>query len=61
MTTASASYEMDGDTIVVCFERTDLTDCMKVLHSPAAAEAMDFDGILCDTVKRYVLGKELKA
>jgi len=60
-TTASASYGVDGDTVVVCFEPTDLAACMKVLDSPATAEAMEFDGILRDTVKRYVLDKELKA
>jgi hypothetical protein len=33
---------------------------MKMMDSPATAEAMESDGILRDTVKVFVLDKELK-
>jgi hypothetical protein len=33
---------------------------MRVLEPPATAEAMAFDGVLRDTVKVFVLDKELE-
>jgi hypothetical protein len=33
---------------------------MKILDSPATAEAMAFDGVKRETVKVFVLNKELK-
>jgi hypothetical protein len=49
----------EGNTVAVCSEPNDLAACMKVMDSPATAEAMDSDGILRDTVKVFVLDKEL--
>jgi hypothetical protein len=50
----------EGDHVAVCLEPDDLATCLNILNSPATAEAMDFDGVLRDTVKMFVLDKELK-
>ena len=61
MTVKSMSYGMSGDNyIAVCGEPSDLAAYLKALESPATAEAMAFDGILRDTVKFFVLDKELE-
>ncbi|MBS0341312.1 MAG: hypothetical protein JSS56_12360 [Proteobacteria bacterium] len=46
--------------VAVSFEPEDLGKFMKVLESPATAEAMAFDGVRKETVKVYVLDKEFK-
>jgi len=57
----SVSYGIgEGNHIAVCGEPSDLATYMKVLESPATAEAMAFDGVLRDTVKVFVLDKELE-
>ena len=54
-------YAMNsGNQIAVCGETTDLDAYMKVFQSPATAEAMAFDGIKRETVKAFVLDKDLK-
>ena len=59
--TKSMTYGIsEGNHIAVCGEPSDLAAYMKVLESPATAEAMAFDGILRDTVKVFVLDKELE-
>jgi hypothetical protein len=60
MTAKSMDYAIAGNQVAVCCEPTDLAACMKVMASPATAEAMDSDGVLRDTVKVFVLDKELK-
>ena len=50
----------DGNHVAVCLEPDDLDTCMKILASPATAEAMAFDGVKKETVKVFVLDKELK-
>ncbi len=50
----------EGNHVATCFEPSDLAAYMKMMGSPATAEAMDSDGILRDTVKVFVLDKELK-
>ena len=50
----------EGNHIAVCGEPSDLAGNMRVLESPATAEAMAFDGVLRDTVKVFVLDKELE-
>ena len=57
--TGPVSYGIDGNDVTVCLEPSDLDACMKIMHSPATAEAMEFDGILKDTVKMFVLDHEL--
>ena len=49
-----------GNQMAVCGETNDLDAYMKVLQSPATAEAMAFDGVKRETVKTYVLDKDLK-
>ena len=46
--------------VAVSFEPEDLGKFMKVLESPATAEAMAFDGVKKETVKVFVLDKEFK-
>jgi hypothetical protein len=49
----------EGNHVAVYGDTTDLTAWMKVLNSPATAEAMAFDGVKRETVKVFVLDKEL--
>jgi hypothetical protein len=49
-----------GNHVAVCAEPDDLDTFMKVLDSPATAEAMAFDGVKRETVKVFVLDKEFK-
>jgi hypothetical protein len=49
-----------GNQIAVCGETTDLDAYMKVFQSSATAEAMAFDGVKRETVKSFVLDKDLK-
>ncbi len=44
--------------VVICFEPEDLDTYLKILDSPATAEAMDYDGIYRETVKIHVLDRE---
>ena len=50
----------DGNRTVICFEPEDLDTYLKILDSPATAEAMAFDGVKRETVKIVVLDKEFK-
>ena len=50
----------EGNQIAVCGDTSDLDQYMKVFKSPATAEAMAFDGVKRETVKVFVLDKELK-
>jgi hypothetical protein len=56
----SMTYGIDGNYVAVCGEPSDLAAYMRVLQSPATAEAMDFDGLLRNTVRVFVLDKELE-
>jgi len=49
-----------GNHIAVSGETTNLDAYMKVFSSQATADAMAFDGIKRETVKMFVLDKELK-
>ena len=52
---------IDGNYVAVCLEPDNLDACLKILDSPATAEAMAFDGVKRDTVRVFVLDKEFKA
>lgn len=41
-------------------EPSDLGAYKKAVESPATAEAMAFDGVKCETVKMFLLDKEVK-
>jgi hypothetical protein len=49
-----------GNEVAVYLEPKDLDTFLKILDSPATAEAMDFDGVKRETVKMFVLDKEFK-
>ena len=49
-----------GNQVAICAELDNLDTFMKVLDSPATAEAMAFDGVKRETVKVFVLDKEFK-
>jgi len=49
-----------GNQVAVCLEPDDVAACMKVLESPATAEAMAFDGVKRKTAKVFVLDKTLE-
>ncbi len=51
---------IEGNEVAVCVEPDDLKTFMDILDSPVTAEAMEFDGVKRDTVKVFVLDKELK-
>ena len=51
---------VEGNRVAVCGETGDLDAYMKIFNSPATAEAMASDGIKRDTVRLFVLDKELK-
>jgi hypothetical protein len=51
---------IDGNHVAVCLEPDDLDTCLKILDSPATAEAMAFDGVKRETVRVFVLDKEFK-
>jgi hypothetical protein len=49
-----------GNQIAVAGEPNNVDAYMKVLDSPATAEAMKFDGVKRETVQVFVLDKEVK-
>lgn len=51
---------IEGNQVAVCMEPDDLNAFMKGMDSPATAEAMAFDGVKRETVKVFVLDKELR-
>ena len=50
---------IEGNEVALYAEVQDLDKYMKVLDSPAAADAMSFDGVKRDTVRLFVLDKEV--
>jgi len=54
------SYGLGEDNYVgTCFETGDVAKFLSVVGSPETAEAMESDGLLRDTVRVFVLDKEL--
>ena len=51
---------IEGNQVAVCFEPDDMETYMKGFNSPATAEAMAVDGVKRETVKVYVLDRELE-
>jgi hypothetical protein len=49
-----------GNRVAVCGETTDLEAYMRILNSPATAEAMAGDGVKRETVQMFVLDKAVK-
>ena len=50
----------EGNRVAVCGDTTSLDAYMKVFNSAATAEAMAADGVKRETVKMFVLDKEVK-
>lgn len=50
----------ENNEVALCGEPDDLDQYLKILNSPATAEAMAFDGVKRETVKVFVLDKEVK-
>ena len=51
---------MAGNEIAICMEHESLDAIRRVMESQATAEAMAFDGVKRETVKTFVLDKEMK-
>ena len=51
---------IEGNEVAVCFEPDDLDTFLKILDSPATAEAMELDGVKRETVKVFVLGEQFQ-
>ena len=59
-TTTAVNFTVTNDNeVAVHFEADNLDKYMELLDSPATAEAMEFDGVKRETVKVFVLYKEL--
>lgn len=50
----------DNNQVCLCGEPDDLNKYLEILNSPATAEAMAYDGVKRETVKVFILDKELK-
>ena len=53
-------YTIAGNEVAVCMEPENLQSFTQAMESQATAEAMAFDGIKRETVKTFVLDKEMK-
>jgi hypothetical protein len=56
-----AEYSVVGKDIALCFDVKDVEKLKSAMQSPETAAAMQFDGVKRDTVKMFVLEKEVKA
>ena len=50
----------EGNEVAVCVDPDDLDTFLAGMESPATAEAMEADGIKRETVKIFILDKELQ-
>ncbi len=50
----------EDNNVAVRFQMDNLDTYMSILESPATAEAMEFDGVKRETVKVFVVDKELE-
>jgi hypothetical protein len=53
-------YAISGNEVVICMEPKDLNVFKKAMESKATADAMATDGVKRDTVKTFVLDKNVK-
>ena len=49
-----------GSEVALCAEPDDLATFMRIMDSPAVKEAMASDGVKAETVKMFVLDKDVK-
>jgi hypothetical protein len=57
---APVQYTISGNEIAICMEPGDLDAFKQSMESPATAAAMAFDGVKRETVKMFVLDKDVK-
>jgi hypothetical protein len=57
---APVQFTVTGNEVAICMEPADLGAYKKAMESPATAQAMAFDGVKRETVKMFVLDKEVK-
>lgn len=57
---APVQYAISGNEVAVCFDSEDLDQFKRALESQATAEAMAFDGVKRETVKMFILDKNLE-
>jgi hypothetical protein len=57
---APVQFTVTGNEVAICMEPADLGAYKRAMESPATAKAMDFDGVERETVKMFVLDKEVK-
>jgi hypothetical protein len=50
----------DNNEVALCAEPDDLDKYLEILNSQATADAMAYDGVKRETVKVYILDKELQ-
>ena len=53
-------YTIAGNEVAICMEPEDLKSFKQAIESQATMEAMAFDGVKRETVKTFVLDKEMK-
>lgn len=61
MGVSTMEYAIDGNRVAVCGDTSDLEAYMRVMDSPATAEAMAMDGVKRETVRTFVFDKAVKA
>jgi hypothetical protein len=52
-------YSVVGNEVALCFDVKDVEKFKSAMQSPGTAAAMQFDGVKRDTVKSFVLEKEV--
>ncbi len=57
---ATVQYAITGNEVALCMEPKDLDAFKRAMESQATAEAMAFDGVKRETVKMFVLDKDVK-
>jgi hypothetical protein len=57
---APIHYAFAGNEVTLCMQPENLNSFIKAIESQATAEAMAFDGVKRETVKTFVLDKEVK-
>ena len=57
---APVRYAIAGNEVAVCMEPKNLDTLKQAIKSQATAEAMAFDGVKLETLKTFILDKEMK-
>jgi hypothetical protein len=53
-------FAVTGNEVAMCFDTEDLDQFKRALESKATADAMAFDGVKRETVKMFILNKNLE-